>query len=307
MHAFRDTFVPLRNQNLRLYLGGQAISLIGTMMQTTAQAWVVWQLTSSSAALGIVAMLGSLPLLIFGAVGGVWADRLNRRRVLVVTQAVAMGLAFLFAYLLHSGLIQLWHICVLAFALGCVAALDYPAQTAFIADLTGVQFVRQATVVNQMLHQIARMAGPAMAGWIMGSLGVAPAFWINGASFLAVIGSLLLVRSGQATGRSGRHGSGGLQEGFRFIGTAPRIQDLLLFSLTLTFFVFTIAQLMPVIVTDSLHAGPDALGLIMGASGLGALCGSLAVVPAVQRIKRVGWALAGAGIWTGLAMGAVRG
>lgn len=300
MSAFGETFAPLRNRNLAVYLGGQAISLVGTFMQATAQSWVVWQLTESNRALGLVAMLASLPLLLFSAFGGVWADRLNRRRVLIGTQVTAMLLAFGFAFLLQTDLLQLWHVYVLAVALGCVNALDMPAQGAFIGDLTGVAQVRQASVINAMVMQVARMAGPALAGWVMGALGVTPAFWINGASFLAVIGSLLAVRSQQVEKPVRVRKEGEMKEGLRFVGTAPRIQDLLLFSLTMTFFAFTSVQLLPSIVSNSLHAGPDALGLIMGASGLGALSSSILIVPVLQRIKRVGWMLTGAIVWAGV-------
>lgn len=303
MQAFLETFAPLRNQNLSRYLTGQAVSLVGTFMQATALSWVVWQLSESSRALGLVSMLGSLPLLLFGAFGGAWADRLNRRRVLIGTQVAAMLLAFLFAVLLQTDMLQLWHVYLLALALGCVSALDMPAQGAFIGDLTGVAQVRQATVINAMVMQVARMVGPALAGWTMGALGVAPAFWINGASFLAVIGSLLAVRAHQETQPARERPRGAMLEGLRFVGRAPRLQDLLLFSLIMTFFGFTSVQLLPAIVSDSLHAGPEALGLIMGASGFGALCSSLLVVPLVQRVRQIGWGLAGAVLWSGLWLG----
>lgn len=118
-------------------------------------------------------MLGSLPLLFFGAFGGVWADRLNRQRVLMGTQAAAMLLAFLFAFLLQAHLIQLWHVYLLSLALGCVSALDMPTQGAFIGDLSGVAEVRRAAAINSMVMQTARMVGPAVAGWVMGAAGVA--------------------------------------------------------------------------------------------------------------------------------------
>src|SRR5438093_13375146 len=205
---FVASFLPLRNRNLRVYLSGQVISLIGTWMQVTAQAWVVWSLSHSTTALGLVAMLGTLPILVLGPWTGVWADTLDRRRVLVATQMGAMVLAATLALLVQTGAIQVWHVYIFATLLGIVTALDMPAQQAFIGDLSGMEQVRQAVVINNMLFQVSRMLGPALAGLVVAQLGAAPAFWLNGVSFLAVIGSLLVVRSDQVR-RSGAAGLGG--------------------------------------------------------------------------------------------------
>ena len=130
--AFNGIFTPLRNRNLSVYLSGQTISLFGTFMQATAQSWVVWQISHSTLALGITAMLGALPMLIVDPLAGAWADRLDRRKVLVGTQITLMILAFIFAILLQIKLIQIWHIHILSAVLGCVSALDMPAQSGFI-------------------------------------------------------------------------------------------------------------------------------------------------------------------------------
>src|SRR6266542_5414310 len=130
--GFADTFAPLKNHNLSLYVGGQTVSQFGTFMQATAQAWVVSQVSHSASALGLTATLGAIPMLLLGAFAGIWADRLDRRKLLIATQAAAMLLAFAFAFLLQTGQIQLWHIYALSLALGCASALDMPAQSAFI-------------------------------------------------------------------------------------------------------------------------------------------------------------------------------
>ncbi|MGE5590012.1 MAG: MFS transporter [Bacillota bacterium] len=299
--AFASNFNPLRERNLRIYLSGQAVSLMGTWMQNTAQSWVVWELSRSEAALGLVAMIGSLPLLILSPWTGVWADRLNRRRVLIGTQTMAMLLAFTLALLVQTHTVQLWHVYALAFGLGIVGTLDFPSQQAFIGDLAGLTHVRQAVVVNAMIVQLSRMLGPSLAGWVVGTLGTAPAFWVNGASFLAVIGSLLAVRSHQVTRR---HEGGGLSEfaeGLRFIAGRPRIQDLLAFTFLFTLFGISNMQLMPAIATDVLGRGPEALGLLLGASGAGALVSALIVVPIGQRLKHTGLMLAVAVAWSGAA------
>lgn len=297
--AFSATFTPLRNRNLATYLGGQAISLFGTAMQATAQAWVVWQVSRSTRALGLTIMLSFAPMLALGALAGVWADRLNRRRVLIGTQGAAMLLAFLFALLVQSDRVELWHIYTLALALGCVTAVELPAQTAFVGDLSGVEQVRSAVVLNNMTRQLSRLAGPALAGLVMGSLGVAPAFWMNGASFLPVIASLLLVRVHQVRKRPAARPRDLMREAMAFIGAQPRIQELLLISACVPFFSLGAVGLIPAIVTDYLGGGPRTLGWVEGAAGAGALAGSLLVVPAVQQIRRAGWVVIGALIWVG--------
>src|SRR5262245_63679529 len=137
-------FSPLPSPNFRIYIGGQAISLIGTFLQITAQAWVVWQLTHSEAALGVATTLYALPLLLFSPYAGFWVDRLDRRKLLIGTQIGAMLLAFVLAALTRTGLVQVWHIYVLSFLLGTVNVLDFPAQQAFLGDLTGMAEVRKA-------------------------------------------------------------------------------------------------------------------------------------------------------------------
>ena len=299
-HIFRDAYSPLRNSNLALYLSSQAISFIGTFMQATAQSWVVWQISRSTSALGLVAMLGSIPMLLFGAFAGVWADRLDRRKVLIWTQITSMLLAFIFAFLLQTHLIQLWHIYVLSFALGCVTALDMPTNSAFVSDLSGIEQVRKAVVLNNMVVQISRMVGPALAGWLLGALGIASAFWLNGASFLAVIGCLMIIRSQQLKKPAVETKQGNMSEAFRFVARKQHIQDLLILCFLITFFGYSSGQLFPAIVTDYLHGGPEILGIILGASGAGSLASAILFLPFIQRFKRPGLIISAALIWTGL-------
>lgn len=299
--ACGESFAPLRIRSFRIYLGGQAVSMIGTWMQMTAQSWVVWELSRSPAALGVVSMLGALPFLFLGPWAGVWADRLDRRRILLVTQTVAMALAFALALLVQTGAVRLWHVYGLAMLLGCVAALDMPAQQAFLGDLAGMDQVRRAVVLNAMIIQVSRMLGPSLAGWLIGALGVASGFWLNGVSFLAVIASLLAIRSHQVRKAHAGRPLQDLREGLRFIFAQPRIQDLLVLTALVTFFAFSVIQILPAFATDVLHRGPETLGLLMGASGAGALVSALVVVPLAQRLRRTGLTLAGCVIWSGLA------
>lgn len=298
--TLQQTFAPLQIRDLRIYLIGQVVSLVGTWMQMTAQGWVVWELSRSSAALGITGMLGFLPLLLLGPFSGVIADRLDRRRLLVASQTAAMLLAFTLALLTQTGTLHVWHVYILAGILGVVAAVDAPAQQAFIGDLSGVARVRQAVVLNAMIYQASRMLGPVLAGLVIARLGVAMAFWLNGSSFLAVIASLLIVRAHQIRKAASGTAVGEFAEGIRFIRGQPRIQDLLAFTVLITFFGISAMTVMPALAAVTLRGQADVLGLLMGASGAGALMGTLVLVPLIQRISRTGLVVSSAALWTGV-------
>lgn len=299
LRTFLTSFEPFRQRNFAIYLGGQAVSLIGTWLQVTAQGWVVWELTHSEAALGIVAAFSTLPLLFFGPFAGTIADRLDRRKLLIATQVTAMLLAFILAVLVQTQLVQLWHVYILAFALGIVGALDFPTQQAFLGDLAGMQLVRKAVNLNAMFLQVSRILGPAFAGFIIATLGTATAFWLNGASFIAVIVSLMLVRAHQV-----RHtGSGNPLQHFasalRFVRTQPRLQDLLALVMLVTFFGLSVLNIMPAFASQVLGGDAQTLGYLLAASGSGALLSVIFVIPFVQAAQRTGIVLSGAVIWMG--------
>ncbi|HLC60105.1 MAG TPA: MFS transporter [Candidatus Nanoarchaeia archaeon] len=295
-----EGYSPLKLKDFRIYMGGQTISMLGTWMQQTAQAWVVWTLTNSELQLGIVAMLGFIPFLIIGPFAGVWADRINRRRLLIWTQFISMILAIAFAVLVQTNLIQVWHIYILAALLGIVSTLDLPAQQAFIGDLSGMENVRKAVVINSSIVQISRMIGPALAGWTIGIFGVAPAFWINGISFIAVIASLIAIKSSQVIHPHHGNPLNDFIDGLKFIKNNPIIMDLMFLTLIMTFFGFSIMQIMPAIATDVLHGRAEVLGFLMGASGAGALIGSTIIVPMTHKIKKIGLLSTVAVLWSGL-------
>jgi predicted MFS family arabinose efflux permease len=294
-----DSLGPLRIRDVRIYMAGQTVSLIGIWMQQTAQSWVVWELSGSGTALGLAAMLSFLPLLILGPFMGVLADRLDRRRVLLATQTAAMALAFVFGALVQTGLIQLWHVYVLAAALGVVGALDFPATQAFIGDLAGMERVREAIILNATIFQVSRMVGPAFAGWAIGYLGTASAFWANGVTFLAVIGSLLVIRGHQVRRASSGRPSAEIREGFRFVRTQPRVQDLFIFAILVTFFGISSIIILPAVVSRVFGGGAEMLGFLLASSGAGALVGAILVTPLAQRSRRTGRMLAACVLWSG--------
>lgn len=294
---FSDVFSPLRNRNLRLYWAGQSISLIGIWMQQIAQSWVVWELTGSTIDLGTVAMLGLLPFLLLGPFSGPLADRLDRRKLLIATQAGAMMLAFILGWLVLSGTVQLWHIYALALLLGVVNAFDFTANHAFIADLAGPE-VRKAVVINNIIFQVSRMLGPAVGGVVVGALGAAPAFFINGVTFLAVIASLLAITAQQV--RTGRKGGSLAQfrEGVAFVRKNSIIFGLVTITGIVTFFVIPVMFIMPAFVDKVLGGDASTLGLLMAASGAGALVGSLFIAPLAQSVRKTGVMLAASIAWT---------
>lgn len=295
--TLRESFAPMRIRNLRIYLGGQAVSLLGTWMQVTAQSWVVWELSESETALGIVAMLGMLPFLLLAPWAGAWADRLDRRKLLIGLQAASMALAVALALLVQIEVVQLWHVYVLAALLGIVGAIDMPAQQAFIGDVVGMGALRKAIVMNVIILQISRMLGPALAGLVIQQLGVSPAFWINAVSFVAVIVSLVAVRSEQIRRPAGGAVLREFRDSLVFAWRKPRIIDLLTVTILVTFFAMSTMQIMPAFASKVLNGGADALGLLMGSSGAGALFSALLVVPLAQKQRMVGKMLGGSMLW----------
>ena len=298
LQTYARSFAPLKNRNLRIYLGGQAFSLLGTWMQATAQSWVIWELTNSESSLGIVVMLNTLPLFLLAPWAGSIADRYNRRAILLITQTIAMLLAFTLAILIQTDLVQIWHIYLFSLILGIVNTLDFPAQQTFIGDLSGMGQVRQAITLNIMGLQVARMLGPAIAGVTLKLVGAAAAFWINGFSFLIVLISLLMVRSHQAESKHSS-GRGQFRETLLFISTQPRMIDLMIFAAMVTFFGLSIFNILPSVADHVLNGDSQTFGLLLGSSGAGALVSTLVLLPLSQASKHIGRIVIGAAAWIG--------
>jgi MFS family permease len=197
-------------------------------------------------------------------------------------------------------LVQLWHVYVLSFLLGIVTSLDMPSQQAFLGDLSGMGEVRRAIVLNAMIVQVSRTLGPALAGYIIGAVGAASAFWLNGVSFLFVIGTLLVVRSNQVRKMGKADPLREFWEGLRFIGSQSRLLDLILFVVIQTFLGLTILSILPSVATDVLHGQAQVLGWLLAASGLGALVSTLFVVPVAQVQRRTGLVVGLLVVWMGV-------
>ena len=272
------TFRALNNYNYRLWAGGAIISNIGTWMQRTAQDWIVLvQLTHKNAtAVGIVMALQFGPQLLMLPFSGYAADRLDRRKLLMTTQASMGTLAFGLGLLTITGLVQLWHVYVFAFLLGCVAAFDAPARQTFVSELVGEEDLVNAVALNSTSFNAARLIGPAVAGLLIASVGTGWVFLINGLTFMAVLTSLNFLRVDQLhRGLAGSRGTGGLMEGFRYVAKRPDLKAVLL----MIFLIGTFGLNFPIYISTMsvkvFHVGAGQYGLLTSIMAVGSVIGAL--------------------------------
>jgi MFS family permease len=276
----------LRHRNYRLFFIGQLISLTGTWMQSVALGWLVLRLTDSAAMLGLVAAASSLPVLLFSLAAGTLADRISKWRLILGTQVVAMLLAVVLTALTLSGLIQAWHVLVLAALLGVVNAFDAPARQAFTVEMVGREDLLNAIALNSSIFNAARTLGPAVAGIIVALIGEGLAFGLNAASFVFVIAGMLLMRLPPWTRPAGGRVGGGQIEGLRYIWGEPRVRLLLLQAGAICLFCFVHIPLMPIFARDVFGAGVAGLGALSAASGLGALTAALLLARFGEQLPR---------------------
>jgi MFS family permease len=271
------TFRSLNIRNYRLFFSGQVVSLVGTWMQTVAQDWLVLRLSHSGLAVGITTGLQFLPMLLFGLWGGLVADRLDKRKVLIATQAAAGVLAMVLGVLTATGVVQLWMVFVLAFLLGCVTVVDQPTRQAFVTEMVGPDEVANAVGLNSAIFNSARVVGPAVAGVLIQTVGLAPAFFVNGASFLAVIAGLramdptLLVRLERAPRSKGQ-----LRDGLRYVWGTPELRTTILIVAFVGTFALNFNVILPLMARFTFHGGAGLYGLLSSMMGIGALGGALA-------------------------------
>ncbi|HEY3245672.1 MAG TPA: MFS transporter, partial [Phycisphaerae bacterium] len=267
----------LRSRNYRLFFGGQGISLIGTWLQSVALQWLVFRLTNSAPMLGIVGFAGQIPMFAVAPLAGALIDRWRLHRVLLATQTLALVQALLLAGLTLSRTIAVWHIPLLSIVLGLVNAFDMPARQAFVVEMVeSPQDLPNAIALNSLLVNAARLLGPSIAGVLIATVGEGWCFLLNGISYLAVIAALraMTVRPRMSTVPAARLWSG-LKEGLRYAFGFPPIRSVLLLLALISLVGMPYSILMPVIATRVLHGGPGVLGLLMAASGLGAVTGAI--------------------------------
>ncbi|MBI1821865.1 MAG: MFS transporter [Nitrospirae bacterium] len=270
------TFKSLRHRNFRLFFLGQLVSLTGTWVQNIAQSWLVYRLTDSPLLLGLTGFVGQIPVFLFGLFGGVVADHYNRHRIILITQTLSMVQAFLLAALVLSGQVQIWEIFSLAFFLGSVSAFDLPARQSFFIEMVGKEDLPNAIALNSSAVNGARLMGPVIAGLLVGLAGEGVCFFINGLSFLAVIGGLFSMKIS-----SSRQGAMTisifeyLKEGILYGVKTPVIKRTLLLLSLLSLVGLPYSVLMPVFSKTILKGGPGTFGFLLGGAGLGALLGTL--------------------------------
>ena len=271
------TFRALGYRNFRLFFIGQGISLVGTWVQQIAMGWLVYRLTHSAFILGIVAFASQIPTFLLGPLAGVASDRLNRHRLIITTQTLAMVQAFIMTGLMLTGAIRVWHIIALGTALGCINAMDTPARQAFIIDMVEKkETLGNAIALNSMMFNLARLIGPSIAGIIISLTGETWCFFLNGISFLAVILCLLAMKIRRRELPAKRqHILKDLKEGFDYaFGFAP-IKFILFLISVLSLTGMSYVVLMPVYAKDILGGGPRTFGFLMASVGIGAVIGTV--------------------------------
>jgi MFS family permease len=298
-----STFRALRHRNFQLFFGGQLISLTGTWMQNVAQAWLVYRLTGSAVLLGSISFASQFPVFLIAPFGGAVADRHNRHRIVIATQVASLVLAAILAVLTITGRVHVWHIFVLAAGLGVVNAFDIPARQAFIVDMVGRDDLMNAIALNSSMFNGARIVGPAVAGILVASIGEGWCFMLNAISYIAVIAGLLMMRvtSMPIAGTGDASPLQHIKEGFAWVKRTRPIRALLLLLGLVSLVGMPYAVLMPIFADRILHGGARGLGLLMGATGIGALSAALTLA-AKKGLKGLGRWVATASAGFGLSM-----
>ena len=274
----RITFASLSIPNYRRYYGGQTISLIGTWMQMTAQAWLVLTMTHSSTWLGVMIGLQTIPVLILGPYGGVIADRVDKRKLMIALQS-AMGIqALVLGVLTVTGTVTVAEIGVLAVLLGVNNAFENPARQSFMLELVGSEHLRNAVSLNSVLVNVARTIGPAVAGILIATVGVGVCFLVNAASFVAVVASLVTL-DGTALSPSTptRRAAGQLREGLRYVRDTPQLAVPLVMMGIAGCLTYEFQVTLPVMADRGLRVGATGFGFMTASMGVGAVVGGLLV------------------------------
>jgi MFS family permease len=263
----------LRYRNYRLFFGGQSVSLIGTWMTRIATSWLIYRLTHSALLLGVVSFAGQIPTFLLAPFAGVWVDRWDRHRVLVVTQVLAMLQSFALAALALAGRITVWDVLWLSVFQGLINAFDMPARQAFVVQMVeDRRDLSNAIALNSSMVNMARLIGPSIAGVIIAAVGEGYCFLIDGISYLAVIASLLLMRvTGSRPQRAAKNTLTELAEGWQYVSRFAPIRSILLLLALVSLMGMPYTVLMPIFAGSILHGGPHTLGFLMGAAGVGAL------------------------------------
>ncbi len=283
----RATFAAFRHRNYRLFYGGHLLSLVGGWMQITALGWLVLELTDSPFWLGVVNAGASFPILVFSLFAGVLADRYDKRKILLLAQSVAFVQALILAILTHTGMITVASIVFLVSVLGVANSFEIPTRQSFFVELVGAKDLSNAIALNSVAFNATRMVVPAIAGILIGTVGIAACFYGNAVSFLASIGGLLAIRRPApevvpVTASTWRN----IREGLDWLRGDRVARSAMLYIAAASILVFPFSMLLPVFARDLLRIGPVGLGWLYSASGAGALIGGLTLASMVDRFPR---------------------
>ncbi|MCX6047532.1 MAG: MFS transporter [Chloroflexi bacterium] len=284
------SFSAIRHRNFRLYMGGQLVSLVGTWMQIVAQGWLVYQLSHSELALGLVGFASAIPALIISPWAGVIVDRVPKRKILVATQVGAMLLAFILSAMNFAGIVQVWHVIILAAGLGVVNAFDGPARQAFVVEMVGREDLPNAIAMNSMTFNSARILGPGIGGLLLVAFGSSWCFLLNGLSFLAVIASLLAMQLTRYEHKPLTLSPWKqLTSGLAYAKNTPELRGLLLMALFFSLFGISYSTVLPAFIDKVLHQGAGAFGVINAMTGVGAVAGAFVIAQYGDSGHRGNW------------------
>ena len=291
----------LAHRNFRLFFIGQGISLVGTWMQNVGEGWLILTLTNSPFYVGLTAALSSVGVLLFSLYAGVLADRVDKRRVIIFMQIAFMLEAFTVAALVATHVVAVWQVLVLATMLGIASAFDIPMRQSFIVEMVGKDDLMNAIALNSSVFNAARVIGPALAGFLIGAIGIAWCYFLNGLSYIAVIAGLLLMRlPPKAPLQKTASTWTGFREVLTYLRTERRTRVLMILTAILSVFGFPYIAMMPVFARDVLHRGAGGYGALTASIGIGAVIGALGIALASGRIRARGRLMLAGGTVFGL-------
>lgn len=284
----KTTFRSIRHRNYRLFFMGQSVSLIGTWLQNTALSWLVYSITQDSRALGVMSFLGSVPILLLGAYAGTIADEFPKRKILIITQALAGMFALTMALVVWQGWTSIWILGTVNLLLGVAIAFDLPTRQSFVVEMVGKADVSNAIALNSAVFNAARLLGPAIAAMLISTISIEICFLLNGISFIAVIVSLLRMRIPNEGRRNLSHGKKrihAMKEGVRYLYAIPNYRALMTLVIAMTLFAWSYTVNLPAIAVKVLHGDEATFGALLSANGLGALLAALSQAAFGSRLR----------------------
>jgi predicted MFS family arabinose efflux permease len=280
-------FRAFQYRDFRIMWLGACVSTIGTFVQQFAQSWLVYDLTKNPFYLGLDLFLGQLPIILFSLVGGVFADRLDRRKMLLCSQYIQMACAFVLAVLFATHAVKVWHILTLSFVVGVGQSFGGPAYSALLPTLVASKDLANAISMNSIQFNLARIIGPTLGGLAYTVFGATWCFALNGISFVAVIISLMVIKVGFVAPKTQASILKSMSEGIRFIRDREGLAPLVVLAFCTTLFGFSLTGFLPVIVRTIFHKGPETYELLLVFSGAGSICGAL-LVASMEKLKGQG-------------------